>query len=135
MKTTKSILVSLVLILFVSVSAFAQSNSKVIAVVNHADWCSACKNNGERAQAVFKANNADGTIQFVVNNLTNDETKAQSAETLKKLGLGKAMAEYKGTGVVYFFDANSKKLINNVSVAKSDQKIAQALSTAKSGAM
>ncbi len=135
MKTTKSILVSLVLILFVSVSAFAQSNSKVIAVVNHADWCSACKNNGERAQAVFKANNADGTIQFVVNNLTNDETKAQSAETLKKLGLGKAMAEYKGTGVVYFFDASSKKLINNVSVAKSDQKIAQALSTAKSGAM
>jgi len=134
MKTTKLILVSLVLILFVSVSVFAQSNSKVIAVVNHADWCSACKNNGERAQATFKSNNADGTIQFVVNNLTNDETKAQSTETLKMLGLEKAMAEYKGTGMVYFFDADSKKLINKITVGKSNQELAQALSTAKNGA-
>lgn len=131
---TKSVLTSLALVLFLSASVMAQSEAKVIAVVNHADWCPACKNNGERAQAAFKANNTDGAIQFVVNNLTNDETKSASLKELKGLGLDKAMAANKGTGVVYFFDADTKKFISSVSVAKSDQELAEALSTAKNGA-
>jgi len=131
---TKSVLTSLALVLFLSVSVMAQSEAKVIAVVNHADWCPVCKANGERAQAVFEANNTDGAIQFVVNNLTNDETKSSSLTELKSLGLDKAMAANNGTGLVYFFDADSKNPINNVSVAKSDQELAEALSTAKNGA-
>ncbi len=133
MKTTKSIFASLVLILLVSVSAMAQSEAKVIAVVNHAEWCPACKNNGERAHAAFMENNKDGAVQFVVNNLTNDETKKASAEELKKVGLDKAMAPYTGTGVAYFFDAKTKVLINQVSVAKPNDELAQALVTAKKG--
>ncbi|HUX96800.1 MAG TPA: hypothetical protein VMV47_13785 [Bacteroidales bacterium] len=39
MKTVKSILISAVLFLLVTVSATAQSEAKVIAVVNKADWC------------------------------------------------------------------------------------------------
>jgi hypothetical protein len=134
MKNVKTILTSIVFIMLVSVTALAGTGAKVIAVVNHASWCPACQNNGERAQAAFMENNKDGAIQFVVNDLSTDETKAKSAAELKKLGLDKAMAENKGTGVAYFFDADSKKLINQVSVAKSNDELAQALETAKKGA-
>lgn len=134
MKNVKTIFASVVLIALVSFTAFAESGSKVIAVVNHASWCPACQNNGERAQAAFMENNKDGAIQFVVNDLSTDESKAKSVAELKKVGLDKAMAEFKGTGVAYFFDAESKKLINQVSVAKTNEELAAALTTAKKGA-
>jgi thiol:disulfide interchange protein len=133
MKTTKSILASLALILLVSVSTMAQSQAKVIAVINKAEWCPTCQNNGERAMAAFMANNTDGAIQFVANDLTNEETKKKSAEELKKLGLDQAIAAYKGTGVAYFFNSESKALITQISVAKSDTELAEALVTAKKG--
>lgn len=133
MKTTKSVLASLVLILLVSVSGMAQSGAKVIAVVNHAQWCPACQQNGERAHAAFMNNNKDGAIQFVDNDLTNDETKKKSTEELKKYGLDKVIAEYKYTGVAYFFNSETKALISQVSVTKTDKELAEALETAKKG--
>ena len=87
MKSIKTIFASVILIALVSVSAFAGTGAKVIAVVNQAGWCPVCQNNGMRAMDAFKANNQDMAIQFVANDLTNDETKAKSAEELKKLGL------------------------------------------------
>ena len=134
MKSIKTIFASVVLIALVSISAFAETGAKVIAVVNHASWCSTCVKNGERAHAAFMENNKDGAIQFVDNDLSNEESKAKSAAELKKVGLDKAMANFKGTGMVYFFDAESKKLINKVSVAKNDDKLAAALTSAKKGA-
>jgi thiol-disulfide isomerase/thioredoxin len=134
MKNVKTILASVALVLLVSVSAFAGTGSKVIAVVNKAEWCPVCEKNGMRAMETFKENNKDMAIQFVGNDLTNDETKAKSAAELKKVGLDKAMADKNGTGVVYFFDANSKKLINQISVAKSNEELAEAMKTAENSA-
>ena len=133
MKSIKTIFASVILIALVSVSAFAGTGAKVIAVVNQAGWCSVCQNNGMRAMDAFKANNQDMAIQFVANDLTNDETKAKSAEELKKLGLDKAIAAYRGTGVVYFFNSETKALISQVSVTKPDEELAAALTTAKKG--
>lgn len=133
MKSIKTIFTSVILIALVSVSAFAGTGAKVIAVVNKAEWCPVCQNNGMRAMEAFKANNKDMAIQFVANDLTNDETKAKSAEELKKLGLDKAIAPYNGTGVVYFFNSETKALIRQISVAKPDQELAAALTTAKKG--
>lgn len=133
MRNLKTMFASVILVTLVSVSAFAGTGSKVIAVVNHATWCPACQNNGERAKAAFMENNKDGAILFVTNDLSNDETKAQSAMELKKVGLDKVMMENNGTGVAYFFDAETKKLINKVSVAKSDKEIAQVMKSAKKG--
>ena len=79
-------------------------------------------------------NNKDGAVQFVVNNLSNDETKQKSAIELKKVGLDKVMAAHTGTDVAYFFDAESKKLINKVSVAKPNEELAEALSLARNEA-
>lgn len=129
---TKAFTTSLVVLLFVAFSAMAKNDAKVIAVVNKAEWCPTCKENGMRAMAALKANNTDGSIQFIMNDLTNDETKKQSAGSLKKAGLKDAMAKYNGTGNVYFFDAKSKKLLDNVSVAKDDEKLAATLASVKS---
>ena len=133
MKTVKTAFAGIALVLLVSVSAFAGNKAKVIAVMNRAEWCPVCQNNGMRAMDAFKANNKDMAIQFVVNDLTNDETKKKSAEELKKLGLDKSIEAYTGTGVVYFFNSETKVLISQVSVAKPDQELAAALTTAKKG--
>jgi len=133
MKAIKTIFASVVLIALVSVSTFAGKGSKVIAVINKADWCPTCQKNGERAMAAFMANNKDMAIQFLANDVTNDETKLKSAEELKKVGLDKAIAAYPGTGVAYFFNSETKELISQVSVAKTDAELAAALITAKKG--
>lgn len=134
MKTVKSIIVSAILVVLVSVSAFAQSNAKVIAVINKADWCPTCQANGQRAMAAFMANNKDMAIQFVANDVTDENTKKKSSAELKKLGLDKQVAENcKMTGIAYFFNSDTKALISQVSVAKSDQELASALTAAKKG--
>ncbi len=133
MKISKSILASLIFLLMISVSAIAQSDANVIAVVNHASWCPACVGNGERAQAVFMENNKDGAIQFIVNDLSNDDSKKASADVLKEHGLLEIMEANKGTGIAYFFDAETKELINKISVVKSNEEIASAMETARKG--
>ncbi|MBK8881368.1 MAG: hypothetical protein IPN67_03020 [Bacteroidales bacterium] len=131
MKTVKSILISAVLFLAVSVSLMAQSETKVNSMINKADWCSVCKANGDRAMAAFMSNNKDMAILFLGNNVTDDKTEKKSAEELKKYGLDKVMEKYTGTGVTYFFDAKTKTLINEISVAEPDNKLAEALVNAK----
>ena len=133
MKTLRSIFTSIMLIVLVSLSASAQSNSKVIAVVNEAEWCHACINNGERAMKAFQENNKDAVFQFVMNNLTNDETKTKSTAELEKHGLVEAMSEFKGTGVVYFFNADTKALISYIGISKSDEELAAAMLSAQNG--
>jgi len=133
MKTLKTISTSLILIIAFSSSIFAQSNAKVLAVINEAEWCPVCQHNGDRAMKAFKANNKDAKFQFVMNNLTNDETKMKSAEDLKNLGLTDVIAPYKGTGTVYFFNADTKALISNISIAKTDEELAAAMLSAQKG--
>jgi len=133
MKTVKSILISAVLFLALSVSVSAQADAKVIAVVNKADWCSVCKANGDRAMAALMSNNKDMAVLFIGNNLTDENTKKKSAEELKKYGLDKEMEKHTGTGVAYFFDAKTKKLVSEISVAEPDNKLAEALVNAKKG--
>ncbi len=133
MKTVKTIFASVIILVLVSVSAFAETGAKVIAVINRADWCPTCQQNGERAMAAFMANNKDMSIQFVANDLTNKDSQKKSAEELKKFGLDDVIKKYNGTGVAYFFNSESKALISQVSVAKTDEELAAALQTAKEG--
>ena len=131
MKYVKSIFAALLFTVVLSIGAFAQSAPKVIAVVNQADWCSVCKGNGQRALGAFMENNKDGEISLVVNDVTDAETKKKSAIDLKKLGIIKAMKNYEATGVIYFFDAKTKKPITQITVANSDEEIAYVISKVK----
>jgi thiol:disulfide interchange protein len=130
MRTTKSIITIFILMVIFSMSAMAQSEKQVIAVVNKADWCPVCQENGERAMKALKGNNEDGAIKFLGNNLTNEQTKAKSKKRLKQYGLYEKMKSYEDTGVVFFFDAESKELIDKISVAKSSRKLAEAVEKA-----
>ena len=134
MKTAKTLITSLTLILLFSVSAMAQSDAKVLGVINRADWCPVCEENGERAMKTFKTNNKDGSIKFIINDLTDVTTKEKSAKKLKKYELYKKMKENTSTGVVFFFDAESKELIDKISVKKSSKELAKAMSSAKKDA-
>ncbi len=131
MKTVKTILLSLALIALVSISGKAQNEAKVIAVINKADWCPTCQQNGKRAMSAFMENNKDMSVQFIANDLSNDDTKKNSTEELKKVGLDQVIGNYKGTGVAYFFNSESKALISQISVSKSDNELADALTSAK----
>lgn len=133
MKTVKSIFTSMILALIVSASLMAQSEPKVVAIVNKADWCPVCQANGERAMAAFMSNNKDGAIKFVANDLTNDVTKKKSAEELKSCGLEKAAEKVQGTGLVSFYNPKTKTLISQISVASSDAELAAAMQSAKKG--
>ena len=132
MKKVKSILVSTMLALLVSVSAMAQSDAKIIAVMHKADWCSTCEKNGERAMKALMSDNSDMAVQIIANDVTNDETKIKSAVELEKFGLEKAVdKKCNATGVAYFFNSETKELISQVSMAKSDQDLSAALTDAK----
>jgi thiol:disulfide interchange protein len=131
MKKVKSIIATALFAVVFSIGAFAQTAPKIIAVVNQADWCSVCKANGQRAMGAFMENNKEGTISLVVNDVTSAETTKKSAAGLSINGLAEAMKNYKATGVVYFFDAKTKKPITQVTVANSNEEIAYVMGEVK----
>lgn len=131
MKKLTSIIATALFAVVFSIGAFAQTAPKVIAVVNQADWCSVCKANGQRAMGAFMENNKEGTISLVVNDVTSAETKNNSAAGLSNNGLTDAMKNYEATGVVYFFDAKTKKTITQVTVANSNEEIAYVMGEVK----
>ncbi len=131
MKNVKTIIATTLLAIVVSFGSFAQTATKVIAVVNQANWCSVCKANGERAIGAFMENNKEGSISLFVNDVTSAETIKTSAAGLKTNGLTEAMKDYKATGVVYFFNAKTKKPITQVTVANSNEEIAYVMSEVK----
>jgi hypothetical protein len=109
----------------------AHPGAKVIAVINKASWCPVCQKNGKRAMSVLMDNNKDGSVQFVDNNLSNKMTIQKSAMKLKNMMLYNTMSKYKSTGVVYFFDAKSKRMISHISLARSNHELAKAMADAK----
>jgi hypothetical protein len=118
---------------FVSIG-LANPKAKVIAVVNRAEWCSVCKANAERAGKIIMEAAADGTLQVVVNDITNGDTTKASAVALKAAGVDRAMAPYTATGVLYLFDAASKKPLRQITVANADAELKQVLELAKKDA-
>lgn len=131
MKKVKSIIATALFAVVCSIGAFAQTAPKIIAVVNQADWCSVCKANGQRAMGAFMENNKEGTISLVVNDVTSAETTKKSAIGLSTNGLTDAMKNFKATGVVYFFDAETKKPLIQITVANSNEEIAYVMDEAK----
>jgi len=133
MKKMKSIVSVAFLLVILTSSMFAQTNSKVIAVINKAEWCPACKKNGERAMKTFKRNNKNGNFIFIQNDLTNDKTKLKSNKEIQKYGLLDVMTNKKSTAVVFFFNPVTKKLISKIGISKSDEELSSAMISALKG--
>jgi hypothetical protein len=128
MKHLKSFLI-IVLFLF-SLGGFAQTNTKVIAVVTKADWCPTCKVHGSRVVSeVLPLYNAP-QVKIIVNDLTDKQTKATSKAALVSEGIEKATSKSNTTGEISFINATTKKIISKISVAKSNEEIKKAFDEA-----
>lgn len=127
---------TLVLALLASVASPASADTKprVIAVINRADWCSSCKANGPRVAKAVMAASADGSLAIVMNDLTSDKTAKTSGTALKAAGVDAAMVPYTATGVLYLFDAATKHVLKQVTVANSNAEILMAIDAAKKAA-
>ncbi len=96
---------------FSAVSAFAKTKPTVVII--RADWCSACQKLEPSMMELMKQ--YGGKLNFVMLDVTNDETTAKAAAKAKSLGLTR------------FFEAN-KKMTSTVAVFKGKK---QTFSTAK----
>jgi hypothetical protein len=129
MKKFKSIF-TLAIIIALSATA-AQAQTKVIALLTSASWCSICKANGERTFANFGKNNADGAFELVSNDISDKASKTKSKIGLQKAGIQKISDNYKAAGVITFIDAKTKKVISQVTVANSDEELTFVMSEAR----
>jgi len=136
----KLILTVITFIAFANVSMSQSTNSasnsdvqKVIVMVNTASWCPTCRANGKRVEenviSNYKKNNM---FQIIINDLSNKETKAISKVNYTKAGISEIAKNNKGTGVIYFIDAKTKKLISQISIAKTNNEISKAFDDALS---
>jgi hypothetical protein len=105
--------------------------AKVIAIVNKADWCSICKAYAGRTVATFTENNTDNYFQFIVNDITNDDTRKASKPSIQKVGLVSPLQDAYGAGVLSFYDAKTKKLLAQVTVANSAEEVALTMKTVR----
>jgi thiol:disulfide interchange protein len=121
MKNFKLIITAILISL--SFAATAQTESKVIALVTKANWCSICKANGERTIDNFTKNNEDNFFSLVANDVTDKSTKKASLPSLKKVGVNKIASSHPGTGVITFIDAKSKKILMQLTVANTDDEL------------
>lgn len=105
--------------------------AKVIVMVNTASWCPACKANGQRVeQNMISQYMKNDKCEIVVNDLSNDETKAASKTKCDKAGITEVASNNKGTGVIYFINSVTKEVIAQISVTKTDEEIKQAFEDA-----
>ena len=119
----KKLLVATMMFMGIAISGFAQQ-AKVIALVNKASWCTVCQANGPRFEKdIMPMAMANKDVQIVIDDLSDEKTKAASLPMLQKAGIASFAKKNTGTGTLYFIDAKSKKLISEVSLAKSDEEI------------
>jgi hypothetical protein len=123
-------------------------NTKLIAVVNRANWCAVCRANADRFAAVIMPYTTKG-VNILFNDLTNDTTTAASkvalqnanvytaVYTVKRKGMGKAMQSCglaKGkiqstipSGLVTFINPTTHQQLKQISIAVSDKEMKQVI--------
>lgn len=100
------------------------AESKVIVLINHADWCPVCKSNGTRLKTeVVSKFSENASYDIVLNDRTNKKTVQASSEICKKSGIEDFAKKNKSTGTIYFIKSSDKTLISKISVAETSEKI------------
>lgn len=130
----------LMLIAFANVSlgqnkakALKNPPTKVIVMVNTATWCPACQANGKRVeQEVISSYMNNSKCQIIVNDLSDEKSKSISKENCSKAGISDVASSNKATGMLYFIHSDTKKIIGQISVIKTNEEIKAALEKALS---
>lgn len=101
----------------------AQSDKKMVIVVNKADWCHVCQANGEKVMKevipVFENTN----ISFVMNDLTDKTSKKNSRASLKEMKVYQAVKMEEQTGLLLLVDPASGKTVEKISVSEPADKL------------
>ncbi len=119
-------------VLFVSmllsaISSYAQDSRKVIAVINKADWCPVCQANGEKMMKEVMPVFSESMVQFIMNDLTSESTKADSKMKLEEAKVYAAVKKINSTGWMLLIDAETGKLLEKISVAEPAEKLLMAV--------
>lgn len=132
----KKLLIASLLLLGTVASGLSQGRQvKVIALMNKASWCPVCQDHGMHfMQKIAPMVMKNPEVKMIVNDLSNDQTRASSMEMLKEAGITQFAEENDATGRIYFIDARTKKLLSTVSIAQSDREIMKAYKEALSKA-
>lgn len=123
-------IVQVVLLIAILVSAnisYAQDSRKVIAVINKADWCPVCQANGEKMMKEVMPVFSESMVQFIMNDLTSESTKADSKMKLEEAKVYAAVKKINSTGWMLLIDAETGKLLEKISVAEPAEKLLMAV--------
>lgn len=102
-------------------------DKKVIVMVNTAQWCPACKKNGNRVEVdVLSQYRNNPNYQIIINDLSTKETKKASEVVYTVAGIAGVAKSNNSTGVIYFINSDTKLLISTISVTKTTEEIKQA---------
>ncbi|MGA9648994.1 hypothetical protein [Pedobacter sp.] len=119
----KKLVIATMLFMGMVITGFAQS-TKVIALVNKASWCHVCMENAPRFEKdIVPMVMQNKNVQILINDLSDATTKDASLPILQKAGIEKFASKNSGTGMLYFIDAKTKKLISEVSLAEKNEQI------------
>lgn len=108
MKMKQFIAVALSVVMILAVIAEAAQKSKPSVVIIRADWCTACQKLEPTMMELMKE--YEGKLNFVILDVTNDETTAAAAAKAQSLGF------------TSFFEAN-KKMTSTVAVFKGKKEL------------
>ena len=130
----KQLLFSAAFVMGFFVNAMAQdAGPKIIALVNKASWCHVCKEHGPRVEKdLMPMMMANGDVRMVVNDLSDEATIRASEKMAAAAGISSFAKKHPNTGMIYFLDAWSKKLISGISIARSNKAIKMAFMEAVS---
>ncbi len=130
----KQLICAVALVMGLSFAASAQNaQPKVIALLTKASWCPVCQANGPRfMKDVMPMVMKNKEVKMVMNDLSDKKSTAMSKGMLKKAGIYNFVEKNPATGMLYFFDAKTKKLISKVSLAEPNVEIEKAYQEALS---
>jgi hypothetical protein len=122
-------------LLFSVIQISGKLNAQVIAVINRADWCHVCKENGNKVMNEIMPAFKMGEVDFIMNDLTDEKTKKSSMMSLEKVGVYNAVKKDKMTGSIVIINKKTGKEIERISVAKPTEEIKNTINKALKATM
>jgi len=124
----KRLICALAFVMSLSFAANAQKiQPKIIALFTKASWCVVCQTNGPRfMKDIMPMIQENKEVQIIINDLSDKKTTAASRKTLQKAGIEDFAEKNPATGMLYFFNADTKKRLSSASLADSNDEIEKA---------
>ena len=107
------------------------ASGPMVALLTKADWCSICKANGARVTELLGSVAHDGSIEILVNDITDDATAARSNANLAERSL-EPVAAGASPGTIAFIDPKTRRRVAEVTVAHQNEEIMMVVGLARS---